>query len=142
MTTGPNPFESCSWSSGTTDSSLSWTAVLRPWFGKAEGLPDHPQQLQRDPGLGAQLLKGRAAEPGEPIIGTHIQKREREHSIADSGGQSLQRHAGALQALQPTRPEHVTRRERVFRSRRQDPQLDQPVDVAGVDPSPLGDLLP
>ena len=112
------------------------------WFGEAEGLADHHQQLQRDPGLCAQLLEGRAAEPGEPIVCAHIQEGEREHSIANSGGQSLQRHAGALQALQPTRPEHITRRERLSRTRRQDPQLDQPVDVVGVDPGPLGDLLP
>jgi hypothetical protein len=28
------------------------------------------------------------------------------------------------------------------RSWRQDPELDQTVEVAGVDPGPLGDLLP
>jgi hypothetical protein len=44
--------------------------------------------------------------------------------------------------VQPTRPERVTPRERVSCARRQDPQLDQPVEVVGVDPSPLGDLLP
>src|SRR4029450_10772676 len=42
----------------------------------------------------------------------------------------------------PTRPERVTRRERLPRSRRQDAELDQPVDVVRVDPGPLGDLLP
>ena len=77
-----------------------------------------------------------------PIVRGHIQEGERENSIPDSGGQSLQRHPGPLQALQPTRPERVTGRERLARSRRQDPELDQPVDVVGVDPSPLGDLLP
>jgi hypothetical protein len=116
--------------------------VLWPWRREADGLADHHQQLQRDPGLRAQLLEGRAAEPGEPIERGHIHERERQRAVPDSGGHSLQRHPGLFQAAQPPRPERVTRRERVCRSRRQDPELDQPVDVAGVDPGPPGDLLP
>jgi hypothetical protein len=116
--------------------------VLRTWLGQAEGLADHHQQLQWDPGLCAQLLEGRGAEPGELIVGGHVQEGERERAIPDRGYQSLQRHPGPLQALQPTRPEHVTRRELAARVRRQDSQLDQPVDVVGIDPSSLGDLLP
>jgi hypothetical protein len=50
--------------------------------------------------------------------------------------------AGLLQAPQPMRPDHVTRRELTAHSWRHDPELDQPVEVAGVDPSPLGDLPP
>src|SRR4029450_1832634 len=56
-------------------------------------------------------------------------------------GQSLQRHPGPLQALQPPRPEGVTRREPPADRGRQDPQLDQPVDIVRADPGPLGDLL-
>jgi hypothetical protein len=89
-----------------------------------------------------KLVEGGAAEPGELVERGHIHEGERQRSIPDSGSQSLQRHAGQLQALHPTRPEHVTRRERVARVRREDPELDQPVDVVGVDPSLLGDLLP
>ena len=116
--------------------------VLRAWLGKAEGLADHHQELQRDAGLCAQLVEGRAAEPGEPIERGRIQVGERQRSIPDGGSHPLERHAGPLKALQPTRPEHVTRRERVSRVGRQDPELDQLVDVVGVDPGPLGDLLP
>ena len=88
------------------------------------------------------LLEGGAAEPGELIVGGCIQVGKRQRAIPDSGGDPLQRHAGSFKALQPPRPERVTRRERISRTRRQDAQLDQPVDIAGVDPSPLGDLLP
>jgi hypothetical protein len=116
--------------------------VLRPWLGEAEGLTDHHQQLQRDTSLCAQLVEGRATEPGEPIERGQIQVGERERSVPDGGGHLVQRHAGLLQALHPTRPAHVTGRERGSRSWRQDPVLDQAVDVVGVDPGPLGDLLP
>ena len=116
--------------------------VLRPWLGEAEGLADHHQELQGDAGAGAQLGEGRAAEPGEPVERGRIQVGERERSVPDGGSHSLQRHAGPLKVLHPPRPEHVTGRERVCRIWGQDAELDQPVDVVGVDPGPLGDLLP
>jgi hypothetical protein len=116
--------------------------VLRPWLGEAAGLADHHQQLQRDPSLRAELLEGGAAEPGDLLEGGHLHERERERPVPDGGGQSLQRYPGLLQALHPMRPEHVTGRERLARIGGQDAELDQPVEVVGVDPGPLGDLLP
>jgi hypothetical protein len=116
--------------------------VLRTWLGEADGLADHQQQLQGDLRPCAQLLEGRAAEPGELVEGGHVQEGERERSIPDGGGHPVERHAGPLQALHPARPAHITGREGVSRNWRQDAELDQPVDVVGVDPGPLGDLLP
>jgi hypothetical protein len=116
--------------------------VLRMWLREADGLPDHQQQLQRDTSLCAQLLEGGATERGEPIERGRIQVGERQRSVPDGGGHSLQRHAGPLKALHPPRPDDVTRREGVSRVGRQNPKFDQMVEVVGVDPSPLGGLLP
>jgi hypothetical protein len=116
--------------------------VLRTGLGEAAGLADHHQQLQRDPSLRAQLLEGRAAEPGELIEGGHIHEGERERAVPDSGGHPVERYPSLLQAAHPTRSEHVTRRERISRIGDQDTELDQPVEVIGVDPGPVGDLLP
>ena len=96
----------------------------------------------RDTSPCAQLVEGHPGEPGEPIISGLIHEGERQNSIPHSGSHSVERHASLLQALHPTRPEHVTRGERVLSIWRQDPELNQTVNVVGVDSSPLGDLLP
>jgi hypothetical protein len=116
--------------------------VLRTGLGEAAGLADHHQQLQRDPRLRAQLLEGRAAEPGELIEGGHVHEGERERSVPDSGGHPVERYPSLLQAAHPTRSERVTGRERLARIGGQDAELDQAVEVVGVDPGPLGGLLP
>src|SRR5918999_1287954 len=116
--------------------------VLRPWLCEADRLADHLQEVHGDARPGAQLVEGHVAEPGEPIECGHIQEGEGQGSLLDRGAHSIDRHPSPLPALHPTRPEHVTRRELVSGARLEDPELDQPADVVGVDPGPLGDLLP
>jgi hypothetical protein len=115
--------------------------ILWAGVGEPDGLSEHLQEVQRDTRPCAQLLEGRATEPGEPIEGAGIQEGERQSSIPDGGGHPVERHAGLLKAVHPTRPAHVPRRERVSRARPQHAELDQPVDVVGVDPGPPGHLL-
>ena len=115
--------------------------VLRAWLGEPDGFADNLQEVQGDTRICAQLVKGRAAESCEPIEGAGIQEGERQSSGPDGLGHSVERHAALLQAVHPTRPAHVTRRERVSRARPQDPELDQSVDVVDVDPGPPGHLL-
>jgi hypothetical protein len=116
--------------------------VLRPRLGEAEGFADHLQQFQRNAGLLAELAQRRGTHPREAIEGGRIEVRERKRSVADRGGHPVERHAGVLQVPDPSSPAHVTGREQVSRAGRQDPEFDQPVEVVGVDPGPLGDLLP
>jgi hypothetical protein len=114
--------------------------ILWAGLGEPDGLPDHLQEVQGDTRPCAQLLEGRCAEQGEPIEHSHIQEGKRQRPLPDSGGDTVEWHAGPLQAPNPTRPADVTRRERMPWARFEDPELDQPVDVLGVDPGPLGHL--
>src|SRR6266566_5541766 len=86
-------------------------------------------------------MEGRPADLGEPIECGRIQERERERSVPNGGGHPVERYAGPLQAMHPPRPARVTLGERASRAGPQDPELDQPVDVAGIDPGPSGHLL-
>jgi hypothetical protein len=115
--------------------------VARLWLREPNGLPDHLQQLQRNARPFAQLAEGRAADPGEPIERAGIQEGERESPVPNGGGHPVERHAGPLEALHPSGPPHVTRREDVTSSGSHDPQLDQAIDVVDVDAGPPGDLL-
>src|SRR5438132_6339912 len=86
-------------------------------------------------------MEGRPADLGEPIECGRIQERERERSVPNGSGHPVERHAGPLKAVHPARPARVTLGERASRAGPQDPELDQPVDVAGIDPGPPGHLL-
>src|SRR5439155_20820351 len=81
------------------------------------------------------------ADLGEPIERGRIQERERKRSLPYGGGHPVERHAGQLKAVHPTRLARVTPGERASRGGPQDPQLDQPVDVAWIDAGPPGHLL-
>jgi hypothetical protein len=127
---------------GTTDSSSS-----RTWSsGRGSAKPTASRTtFRRSKGMPVRALswwKGRVGESREPIERGHIHEGERQRSVSDGGDHPLERHAGPLQALYPTRPEHVSRRERVSGAGPQDSQVDQSVDVVGVDPGAMSDLLP
>src|SRR5919106_4252731 len=95
---------------------------------------------------GEEGLLDKGSHPG-PEVALSVQHLALGHApleewLLDRGAHTIDRHPSPLPALHPTRPEHVTRRELASGARLEDPELDQPADVVGVDPGPLGDLLP
>ena len=104
------------------------------WLGQAEPLPDHHQQLERYARRLTHFVERDSGKAGEPIEGTHVEKGERESSPSNSGGHLIERYPGPFQTLYPTSSAHVTRRENVSFARRQDPELDQSIDVTDLDP--------
>jgi hypothetical protein len=89
----------------------------------------------------AHFLECDAGEPGEPTEGAHVEKGEGESSPAHGCGHLVERHTCPLQALNPARSSHITRGEDVSSAGLQDPELDQSVDVTGVDPGLPSHLL-
>jgi hypothetical protein len=115
--------------------------VLRSRLREADRLANHLQQVHVDPGALAELAERRVADLGESIERARIEVGEGKRSVADGGGHPVERHAGLLQAVHPSRPEHVALGEGVVLPGPQDPELDQSVDVGGIDPCPSGHLL-
>jgi hypothetical protein len=115
--------------------------VVRRRLREADGLADHLQEVKGNARPFAQLSECRAAELGEPTESCPIQEGERENSVPDGGCHPFERHPGLIQAVHPTRPQHVTRGQHVS-LRLQDTELNKAIDIVGVDPGPPSHVLP
>src|SRR5918996_994517 len=127
---------------GTTESSSSRTRSSGPGSAKPTASRTTFRRSMGIPVLSLSSWNVMLLSPGNRSNAAHIHEGEGEGSIPNGSGHPLKGDPGPLQALHPPSPEHVSRREPVWGAGRQDPELDQPVDVVSFDPGPLGDLLP
>ena len=113
--------------------------------GVRQGEPDRLayrlQVLRGDARLGAHVPERLAAESGETIELCVVDEVERQMAAADGPAHPIERHPCGLEALDEPNPADVSEREGVAFSGRQDAEFDEPINVVGVNPRPIGKLL-
>jgi hypothetical protein len=139
MTTGRNPLDRSTWIADDRQL-VPADRILRLRLREAHGLAKHLEKLQGNARSFAQLAERRAGESGESVERAGVEVGEGQRSFPHRGGHPVERHAGQLEAPHPAHPPHVTGREPFVR-RSQDAEVDQPIDVVEVDPSPAGHLF-
>jgi hypothetical protein len=116
--------------------------ILRLRTGESHGLPNDLQQLQAEPGISAELPVGLPHEPAVPVPAREIQELEGKVSVSDGSRHPLERQSTCLEAVNQAYPSHIAHGEEVARiNPGQDPEIDQSIDIADMDPCSLRQCL-
>ena len=105
--------------------------------GRSGGLADQHQQVDRHPGSLCELREGDVAQRREAFEGGRIEEVERELAAPDRRAQAVERDSRLDKAADHADATNGPGREAAVRTRADDPRLDQPRQLLGVDTGPL-----
>ena len=116
-------------------------AILGRRLGHADGLADDEQQLERDPGPVADLLERLVRQGGEPLVARRVEEVEREARRSGSPRPARREGSPASSSDRTISARRTSPGDKPIRpSGREDPEVDQSIEIAGLDPGSLGGL--
>jgi len=113
-------------------------SIVRRRLRHADRFADDREQLEGDLGPIAHLLERLGGEAGNPFEARCVEEVERQGSALDRSRHVRERDPGILERLRHQQAAHIAGRQTILVSGNDDAQIDQSIDVLGLDPRSLG----